>query len=162
MENVYLTPEKEASSEVIEKKSKFIGYAKNVTTEDEALSFINEIKKKHWDARHNVYAYSIKEGNISRCSDDGEPSKTAGAPILDVILKNNISMWDVYSSLPIANAMGLKIYNIENNMQLSQLDFNLFKKETKFSNNPIKRIIKYRWNRRKKRIFSKSRHFIKK
>ena len=49
-------------------------------------------------------------------------------------LKNNISMWDVYSSLPIANAMGLKIYNIENNMQLSQLDFNLFKKDFKAKN----------------------------
>lgn len=80
-----------ASDEIIEKKSRFIGYIKPVKTEEEALSFISEISKKHWDATHNVYAYNIKDSNISRCSDDGEPAKTAGAPVLDVILKEEIT-----------------------------------------------------------------------
>ena len=77
--------------EIIEKKSRFIGYIKPVTTEEEAMAFIAEISKKHWDATHNVYAYNIKNGNISRCCDDGEPAKTAGAPVLDVILKEEIT-----------------------------------------------------------------------
>ena len=87
----YKTIEAFASDEFIEKKSRFIGYIKPVLTEEEALKFVSEISKKHWDATHNVYAYNIKEGNISRCSDDGEPAKTAGAPALDVILKEEIT-----------------------------------------------------------------------
>lgn len=87
----YKTIEGFAFDETVEKKSRFIGYIKPVSTEEEALSFINEISKKHWDATHNVYAYNIKDGNISRCSDDGEPAKTAGAPVLDVILKEEIT-----------------------------------------------------------------------
>ena len=90
MEN-YKTIKEFASDEIIEKKSRFIGYIKPVESEKEALEFINEISKKHWDATHNVYAYNIKEGNVSRCSDDGEPAKTAGAPVLDVILKEDIT-----------------------------------------------------------------------
>lgn len=77
--------------EIIEKKSRFIGYASPAKTEEEALNFIAEISKKHWDATHNVYAYHIRENNISRCSDDGEPAKTAGAPVLDVITKAGIT-----------------------------------------------------------------------
>ena len=89
--NSYKTISGFATDEIVEKKSRFIGYIKPVKTEDEAIEFINEISKKHWDATHNVYAYNIKEGNISRCSDDGEPAKTAGAPTLDVILKEEIT-----------------------------------------------------------------------
>lgn len=86
----YKTVEKENFDEFIEKKSKFIGYVKPVKTQEDAVSFVNSIKSKHWDATHNVYAYVLKDNNIQRYSDDGEPSGTAGVPVLDVILKNNL------------------------------------------------------------------------
>lgn len=86
----YKTVEFENSDEFIEKKSKFIGYVKPVKTQEEATEFINKIKSKHWDATHNVYAYVLQENNIQRYSDDGEPSGTAGVPVLDVILKRNL------------------------------------------------------------------------
>lgn len=79
------------SGELVEKRSRFIGYCKPVTTEDEAVEFINKIKKKHWDARHNVYAYSLREGQIKRYSDDGEPSGTAGMPVLEVLTKSGVT-----------------------------------------------------------------------
>ena len=88
--NTYKTVKEFACDELVEKRSRFIGYCKPVTTQDEAIAFINEIKTKHWDARHNVYAYSLREGNIKRYSDDGEPSGTAGMPVLDVITKNEV------------------------------------------------------------------------
>lgn len=84
------TVEKEASDFFIEKKSKFIGYAKPVKTQEDALEFISKIKSKHWDATHNVYAYVLRENNIQRYSDDGEPSGTAGVPVLDVMLKESL------------------------------------------------------------------------
>ena len=87
----YKTVEIEASDFFIEKKSKFIGYVKPVKTQDEAVEFINTIKSKHWDATHNVYAYVLRENNVQRYSDDGEPSGTAGVPVLDVILKENVT-----------------------------------------------------------------------
>lgn len=87
----YLTLRKEASDEFIEKRSRFIGYAKPVTTQDEAMDFINTIRSKHWDATHNVYAYVLRDGQSRRYSDDGEPSGTAGVPVLDVLLKENIT-----------------------------------------------------------------------
>lgn len=87
----YKTVEKEASDFFIEKKSKFIGYAKPVKTQEEALEFISKIKSKHWDATHNVYAYVLRENNIQRYSDDGEPSGTAGVPVLDVMLKESLA-----------------------------------------------------------------------
>lgn len=86
----YRTIEFEADDFFIEKKSRFIGYAKPVKTQDEAIEFINTIKSKHWDATHNVYAYVLKDNNIQRYSDDGEPSGTAGVPVLDVLLKENL------------------------------------------------------------------------
>lgn len=86
----YKTVEFESSADFIEKKSRFIGYVKPVKTSEEALEFINKIKSKHWDATHNVYAYVLKDNNIQRYSDDGEPSGTAGVPVLDVILKNGL------------------------------------------------------------------------
>ncbi len=77
--------------EYIVKHSRFIGYAKPVKTEKEATDFIAEISKKHWDAKHNVYAYSLREGSIRRYSDDGEPQGTAGMPVLNVILGEDIT-----------------------------------------------------------------------
>lgn len=72
--------------EIVEKKSRFIGHAMAISSPEEASVVIEQIKRKYWDARHNCYAYVTGElGEISRCSDDGEPSGTAGKPILDVI-----------------------------------------------------------------------------
>ncbi len=90
MNKDYKTVANEASDEFVEKRSRFIGYVKPVRTEEEAVAFINQKRSEHWDARHNVYAYSLREGNIKRYSDDGEPSGTAGMPVLDVIVKNEI------------------------------------------------------------------------
>ena len=77
--------------EIVEKKSRFIATVRPVCTEEEAVAFINEMKKKYWDARHNCSAFVIGDNNeISRCSDDGEPAQTAGRPMLDVLLKEGI------------------------------------------------------------------------
>lgn len=86
----YKTVEFESNDEFVEKKSKFIGYVKPVKSVNEATDFINKIKSKHWDATHNVYAYILRENNLQRYSDDGEPSGTAGVPVLDVLLKNGV------------------------------------------------------------------------
>ncbi len=78
-----LTP---GTGEVEEKRSRFIAVAVHCETEDEALDFIERTRKKHYDARHNCYAYIIGEkGELERASDDGEPQKTAGQPILSVL-----------------------------------------------------------------------------
>lgn len=86
----YKTIKNRSQDEFVVKKSRFIGYVCPVKTEDEAKAFIEEIKKKHWDATHNVWAYSLREGMIRRFSDDGEPQGTAGIPTLDVILKEDV------------------------------------------------------------------------
>ena len=86
----YVTVERQAQDEFIERRSKFIGYVKPVKTEAEALDFINEIRSRHWDATHNVYAYVIREQNLCRYSDDHEPQGTAGVPVLDVIRKSGL------------------------------------------------------------------------
>lgn len=80
MENIIIEG---GSGEIVEKKSRFIANVKAVSSEEEAIDFINEMKKKYWDARHNCMAYAVND--IQRFSDDGEPSGTAGKPILDVI-----------------------------------------------------------------------------
>lgn len=90
MNKDYKTVKIESHDEFTEKRSRFIGYVKPVKTEQEAVEFINSLRSKHWDARHNVYAYSLREGNIKRYSDDGEPSGTAGMPVLDVITKSEV------------------------------------------------------------------------
>ena len=73
--------------ELTEKKSRFIATTRPVESEEEAVAFIDEMKKKYWDARHNCSAYVIGErGQVQRCSDDGEPAQTAGRPMLDVLL----------------------------------------------------------------------------
>ncbi|MBQ8280480.1 MAG: YigZ family protein [Roseburia sp.] len=77
--------------EIVEKKSRFIATVRPVNSEEEAVAFINEMKKKYWDARHNCSAFVIGDHQeISRCSDDGEPAQTAGRPMLDVLLKEEI------------------------------------------------------------------------
>lgn len=82
---------KGGQGEITEKKSRFIATVRPVESEDEAVSFINETKKKYWDARHNCSAFVIgKSQELTRCSDDGEPAGTAGRPMLDVLLKENI------------------------------------------------------------------------
>ena len=78
--------------EIVEKKSRFIATVRPVETEEEAVSFIAEMKKKYWDARHNCSAFVIGERQeMTRCSDDGEPAGTAGRPMLDVLLKEGIT-----------------------------------------------------------------------
>lgn len=80
-----------AEGEIIEKKSRFIATVRPVKDESEATAFIDEIKKKYWDARHNCSAFVIGEHNeLTRCSDDGEPSGTAGRPMLEVLLGEEV------------------------------------------------------------------------
>ena len=79
------------TGELEEKKSRFIAHISPVNTEEEAVNFINAKKKEYWDARHNCSAFVIGDNNeITRCSDDGEPAQTAGRPMLDVLLRENI------------------------------------------------------------------------
>lgn len=91
MEDSYKTVLAYGSDEFIVNKSRFIGYAKPIDSEEEALDFIEEIKEKHRDATHNVSAYVFGESsNIQRFNDDGEPSGTAGIPALEVLKKENL------------------------------------------------------------------------
>ncbi len=79
------------SGELVEKKSRFIARTCPAKSEEEALAFIEAMRKEYWDARHHCFAYVLGERNqIQRCSDDGEPSQTAGRPILDVILGEEV------------------------------------------------------------------------
>ena len=82
-----------ATAEIIEKKSKFISNIFYVETKEEAEELIKLVNKKYHDARHNCYAYRIfcKDGIIEKSSDDGEPSGTAGAPMLNILSKNNLA-----------------------------------------------------------------------
>ena len=91
MKNRFKTVKCEATAEIVEKRSRFIAAVKPVKTEEEALGFLEAIKKKHWNARHNVFAYVLEENNIQRYSDDGEPAGTAGVPVLDLIKKEGLS-----------------------------------------------------------------------
>lgn len=87
----YKTVFEGGTAEIEEKKSRFIATVRPVETEEEALSFIEEMRKKYWDATHNCYVYSVGENReYTRCSDDGEPSGTAGRPMLDVLLGQEI------------------------------------------------------------------------
>lgn len=87
----YVTISGESTAEYVEKRSRFIATAVHCSTEKEALEFIEKQRSKYWDARHNVYAYSVKEEGINRFSDDGEPHGTAGKPMLDVIVGSGIT-----------------------------------------------------------------------
>ena len=86
----YITIQGEARDEFIEKKSRFIGFIRHVETEGDALAFIQEIRQKHWDATHNVYAYLLRNQSLQRYSDDGEPQGTAGIPVLSVLQKEGL------------------------------------------------------------------------
>lgn len=82
----YKTIYEGGTGEIVQKKSRFIATIAYVETEEEAITFIEQTKKKYWDARHNCSAYIIGERQeIMRCSDDGEPAQTAGKPMLDVL-----------------------------------------------------------------------------
>lgn len=87
----YSTIKAFASDTFTEKKSEFIGYIAPVTTNEEAVNFIEKIRSEHRKATHNVYAYILREGNTSRYSDDGEPQGTAGVPVLDVLKKEGLT-----------------------------------------------------------------------
>ena len=82
---------REASAEFEEKKSVFIGHAKPVKTEEEALAYIKQKKSEYADARHNVWAYRLRGDITVRCSDDGEPQGSAGIPVLDALRKSGVS-----------------------------------------------------------------------
>lgn len=87
----YLTAAKAAEDFFIEKKSKFIGSLRPVTTEEEAIAFINEIRAQHPQARHHVYAYILRKDNTMRYSDAGEPSGTGGQPMLGVLRREELT-----------------------------------------------------------------------
>ena len=91
MEQLYKFVYQGGEGEIVEKKSRFIAIVYPISEEEEALGFIEKQRKKYWDARHQCFAYVIGERNqIQRCSDDGEPSGTAGKPILDILLGEEI------------------------------------------------------------------------
>lgn len=85
----YITVKKLAEFEYEDRKSVFIGAAKPVSCESDAIAFIESVKKRYPDAKHHVYAYVLRENSIMRFSDDREPQGTAGMPVLDVIRKNS-------------------------------------------------------------------------
>jgi len=86
----YKTILKIASAEIVEKKSRFIGAAFPIESSEEANEYISAVKKEHFSARHNCYAYRLRDGT-ERYSDDGEPQKTAGLPMLDMLKKEDIT-----------------------------------------------------------------------
>ena len=88
--NEYYIPTGTGESEYVEKRSQFLGHVRRVETEDEARAFIAEMKKKHYDARHNCWCYIIR-GGAERYSDDGEPQGTAGIPMLEVFRREEIT-----------------------------------------------------------------------
>ena len=85
----YLVPTKDGLTEFTERRSRFIGHIWVTDTEAEALARLKEMREKHWDATHNVYAYIIKDGP-TRYSDDGEPQGTAGMPVLEVLKREGL------------------------------------------------------------------------
>ena len=87
----YITIHHYAAFEYEDRKSVFIGEAMPGSTEDDALRFVDSVKKKYPDARHHVYAYVLRDNSIMRFTDDGEPQGTAGMPVLDIIRKNGLT-----------------------------------------------------------------------
>lgn len=91
MSEAYRIVYRGGTGEITEKKSRFIATVIPIETEEEALSFIEQKKKEYWDASHNCSAYTLGlRHETARCSDDGEPQKTAGRPMLDVLLSEDI------------------------------------------------------------------------
>ena len=91
MSENYKTVRQYAAAEMIEKKSRFIGHCRPVKTEEDAIAFINAVRAEHREATHNVYAYILRENNVMRYSDDGEPAGTAGVPVLEVLRKEGLT-----------------------------------------------------------------------
>lgn len=91
MAESYLVPAGYGEGRYEDRKSKFIGDLYFVESQEQAIELLNEVKAKYRDARHHCYAYIIREGNYMRYSDDGEPQGTAGIPVLDVLLKENLT-----------------------------------------------------------------------
>ncbi len=91
MDKEYKTIDSPAAASFIEKKSEFIGNIAPCKTEEEALAFIEQIRKQHRKATHNCYAYILRDNNIGRHSDDGEPSGTAGTPMFEVLKKEGLT-----------------------------------------------------------------------
>ncbi len=87
----YKTVSAYAADEFVERKSRFIGHIAPASTEEEAQDFIARISREHRDASHNVYAYILRTGGLSRCSDNGEPQGTGGVPVLDVLQKEGLT-----------------------------------------------------------------------
>ena len=86
----YYIPAGPGEAEFVEKRSSFLGHVRMVETEEDAKAFVQAVKKEHYDARHNCWCYSIKDGP-TRYSDDGEPQGTAGVPMLEVFQRQNIT-----------------------------------------------------------------------
>ena len=91
MSDEYMTLRSPCSGEIEEKRSRFIASAAPVETEEQAVEFINSVKADNRKARHNVYAYILRDSNISRYSDDGEPQGTGGVPVLETIKKEGLT-----------------------------------------------------------------------
>lgn len=87
----YYIPTSHSETELVEKRSRFIGQVWPVSSEEEARAKIEETKKKHYDARHNCWCYRLREGGVERYSDDGEPQGTAGQPMLNVFQRENVT-----------------------------------------------------------------------
>ena len=86
----YFVPCGEAESEFSEKRSRFIGHLRRVESEAEARAYIEQMKKKYYDARHNCWCYAVHEGGVVRYGDDGEPQGTAGQPMLNVLQREGV------------------------------------------------------------------------
>ena len=87
----YYIPTEAAEAELVEKRSRFIGQVRPVETEEEARAFVEQVKKKHYDARHNCWCYRLRDGGVERYSDDGEPQGTAGQPMLNVFQREEVT-----------------------------------------------------------------------
>ena len=86
----YRTIEAPARDEFTERRSRFIGHIAPVATDEEAVAFVNAIRDQHREATHNVYAYVLRQDQLTRFSDDGEPQGTAGKPVLEVVLREGL------------------------------------------------------------------------
>ena len=87
----YFIPTGASETELVEKRSRFLGHVWPVESEEEARARIEEIRKKHYDARHHCWCYRIREGGVERYSDDGEPQGTAGQPMLNVFQRESVT-----------------------------------------------------------------------
>lgn len=91
MSESYIVPFGQGEAEYVVKRSRFIGHVWPVDSEEEARRYIEETRKRHHDARHNCWCYVLREGNILRYGDDGEPQGTAGQPMLNVFLREEVT-----------------------------------------------------------------------